>query len=123
MMNIENTRTWIRYHEKLCKTCRAGCCTFIVEVSGADLIRLGLTDEWEMEHSMKKLIQRLKKEGIIKRYHFKTGIFVLEQNSRGDCIFLDSNRKCRVYEKRPLVCRKHPAEVGPRPGYCAYSPA
>jgi uncharacterized protein len=122
-MNIENPKTWRRYHPDLCLNCQAGCCTLIVEVTGADLIRLGLTDEWEVADSIKSLIRRLKKEGIIKRYHFKTGIFVLEQNSRGDCVFLDSGRNCKVYEKRPTVCRKHPEEIGPRPGYCSYSPA
>jgi len=122
-MDVENPKTWRRYHPGMCKTCWAGCCTLIVEVTGTDLIRLGLTDDWELTHSIKNLIKRLKKEGIIKRYNFKTGVFVLEQNSMGDCIFLDANRNCREYENRPTVCRKHPLELGPRPGYCSYAPA
>jgi Fe-S-cluster containining protein len=121
-MDVENPKTWRRYRQGMCCDCRAGCCTLIVEVTGADLICLGLTDDWEVTHSIKSLIKRLKKEGIIKRYNFKTGIFVLEQNSQGECIFLDTKQNCRVYEKRPMVCRKHPVEIGPRPGYCSYSP-
>lgn len=121
-LEIEKPSTWLKYKKGLCDTCNAGCCTLVVEVTCEDLVRLGLTDEWETENSLKGLIKRLKKSGVIKRYNFKTGKFVLTQYSGGDCQFLDKNRRCTVYEKRPEVCRNHPKAVGPRPGYCPYSP-
>lgn len=120
--NIEKPGTWPRYKKGMCDTCMAGCCTLIVEVTHQDLIRLGITDTWEVENCLKDLIKRLKKEKIIKRYNFKTGKFVFEQKTGGDCIFLDSNRRCSEYENRPDVCRNHPVVAGPRKGYCPYSP-
>ncbi len=121
-VEIENPKTWQRYRKGMCSSCRAGCCTLVVEVTAADLIRLELTDQFEVDHSLKNLIKRLKRDGVIKRYNFRTGIFILEQSSNGDCIFLDPGRNCRVYEKRPGVCRKHPLVLGPRPGCCPYTP-
>ncbi|MCK5783031.1 MAG: YkgJ family cysteine cluster protein [Desulfobacterales bacterium] len=122
-VDIENPRTWLRHKKIMCNSCHAGCCTLIVEVTATDLVRLELTDEWEIENTLKSLIKRLKKDRIIKRYNFKTEKFVMEQSSNGDCIFLDQERNCRVYEKRPTVCRNHPVIAGPRPGYCPYRPA
>ncbi len=121
-VDIEDPKTWQQYKKGMCTSCQSGCCTLVVEVTAADLIRMELTDQWEVDNSLKSLIKRLKKEGIIKRYNFKTGIFVLEQCSNGDCLFLDKKRNCRIYENRPAVCRKHPLVLGPRPGYCPYTP-
>lgn len=120
VVDIENPETWIPYKKSLCLDCWSGCCTLVVEVTAEDLIRLELTDQWEIENSLKNLIKRLKKERIIKRYNFKKSKFVLEQNGGEDCIYLDQNRNCSVYEKRPSVCRKHPTILGPRPGWCPY---
>ncbi|GAB6094359.1 YkgJ family cysteine cluster protein [Desulfatiferula olefinivorans] len=106
----------------MCDTCMAGCCTLIVEVRAPDLIRLGLTDEWEVAHCLNDLVKRLKKQHVIQRYCPKTGVFVLGRKRGSDCIFLDRNRRCTVYERRPAVCRSHPETVGPRIGHCPYMP-
>lgn len=119
---IENPGTWVRYKKGMCDTCTAGCCTLVVEVTHDDLIRLGVTDAWEIDNCLKDLIKRLKKARMIKRYNFKTQKFVFEQRRGGDCIFLDGNRRCREYEKRPEVCRNHPVVAGPRKGFCPYNP-
>ena len=100
----------------------AGCCTLILEISISDVVRLGLADEWEVENDLKGMIQRLKKEKIIKRFNSKARMFVLEQKKGNDCIFLNKDRRCHVYDKRPDVCRNHPLLVGPRKGYCPYIP-
>jgi Fe-S-cluster containining protein len=102
----------------MCEGCFAGCCTLPLEVSAFDLIRLGLVSEDEAAASLKKVARRLSKEGIIRSYHAKSGLFIVEQRRGRDCIFLDEkSRLCTVYEKRPEVCRTFP-KIGPRPGYC-----
>lgn len=120
--DIEKPGTWVRYKKGLCDTCMAGCCTLVVEITHSDMVRLGLTDEWEIENCLKDLIKRLKKEKIIKRYNAKTEKFVLAQKRGTDCVFLDRNRRCQYYEKRPDVCRNHPEVAGPRKGFCPYMP-
>ena len=114
--------TWRRYRKGLCGSCRAGCCSLVVEVTAEDLIRLGLASGWEVENAIKGLIRSLKREGIIRRYNFRTERFVLEQTGAGDCRFLDEERRCSVYEDRPSVCRAHPLELSPRAGFCPYVP-
>ena len=104
-----------------------------VEVTAEDLIRLGLTGPEEIEDSPKRVAERLRRQGIIKNYREKSGLFMLEQKAPkahnalkgsmqsggNDCIFLDSeSRLCSVYEKRPQVCRDFPERRGLRPGAC-----
>ncbi|MBU1172352.1 MAG: YkgJ family cysteine cluster protein [Proteobacteria bacterium] len=120
--DIEKPGTWPRYKKGMCDSCMAGCCTLIVEVKASDLICLGLTDDWEVENCLKELVHRLKKQKIITRFDIKTQMFTLEQKKGSDCLFLDKNRRCRVYDKRPDVCRNHPLIVGPRKGHCPYMP-
>ena len=92
-----------------------------VEIKATDLVTLGLATTDDIEGSLKKLAQKLKREGFIKNYRSSTELFMLEQVRGRDCIFLDENRLCRVYDKRPEVCRKFP-DVGPRPGFCPARP-
>lgn len=92
-----------------------------VEIKAFDLIRLGLTNEDEVNGSVKKLAKRLIKEGVIQSYRKGTDFFMLTQKANGDCLYLDSvTRLCQVYEKRPDTCRQFPA-IGPRPNYCPCS--
>jgi Fe-S-cluster containining protein len=102
-----------------CQGCWSGCCTLPLEVSVADLVRLGLTTETEAASGLRQLARRLIDERVIERFHAKTQIFTVAQRAGRDCIFLDARtRRCTVYEKRPEVCRKFPKEVGPRLGFC-----
>jgi Fe-S-cluster containining protein len=119
LVDTQRPGTWVRFKAGLCDGCWAGCCTLPVEVSANDLIRLGLTSEEEAAVSLKALARRLLKEKVIQAFQAKSQIFVLEQRYGRDCIFLDSDRRCTVYEKRPEVCRKFP-KIGPRPGYCPH---
>jgi Fe-S-cluster containining protein len=109
----------MKYKKGLCETCWAGCCTLPVEVSVVDLIRLGLVSEDEASISLKKVAKRLMKEGVIQAFQGKSQLFVLEQISGRDCIFLGKDRRCTVYENRPEVCRSFP-KIGPRPTFCPY---
>ena len=118
--DIDRPSTWKKYSsEQMCHGCHAGCCTMPVEITLSDLIRLGLTDDDEIENSgAKKVTKRLVKEKKITSFREATGLFTLVQKSNRDCLYLDpKTRLCSVYEKRPEVCRKFP-KIGPRPGYC-----
>lgn len=119
--DAQRPSTWIKYRKGLCEGCWSGCCTLPVEVSAYDLIRLGLTTEEEAGLSLKKLFKRLQKERIVQAFNQKAQLFVLEQRYGRDCLYLDKNRLCTVYEKRPEVCRQFP-KIGPRPGWCPARP-
>lgn len=109
--------TWSKYTKGMCEGCWAGCCTLPLEVSVVDLMRLELVTEDEACSSLKKVAKRLIKEGVVRSFNPKTQVFTLEQVGGRDCQFLDKNRLCTVYDKRPEVCRQFP-KIGPRPGWC-----
>jgi len=110
--------TWSRFKPGMCESCWAGCCTMPLEVSAADLMRLGLVTEDEASESLKKVAKRLEREGVIQSYRAATQLFIITQKPNNDCLFLDSKtRLCTVYEKRPAVCRQFP-NIGARPGHC-----
>lgn len=88
-----------------------------MEVNAADLIRLELASEDEVSGSLKKLARRLIKDGWVQSFRARTGLFTLAEMREG-CVFLGPDRRCKVYEKRPSVCRKFPVENSPRLGYC-----
>ncbi len=117
-VELDDPRTWKKYRAELCRACHADCCTMPVEVRAYDIVRLGLADEIEIQDRERKVANQLIKDGVIKSYREKTGLFTLTQKSNGDCFYLDKNRLCTVYEKRPEVCRKFPLTMSRRPGYC-----
>jgi Fe-S-cluster containining protein len=112
--------TWVPYKKGMCDGCWSGCCTLPVEVSASDLIRLELITEEEASISLKEVGKKLSKLGILQDYKLKEQLFILEQRSGRDCIFLSEDRLCTVYEKRPEVCRQFP-KIGPKPGFCPQS--
>ena len=115
--HIDRPSTWRPYRSGLCQGCEAGCCQLPVEADAADLVRLGLLHGDEAAGSLKKAARRLIKERVVRSFRAATGLFTLEQKANRDCVFLDENRRCRVYDKRPEVCRRFPT-IGPRPGFC-----
>lgn len=117
LCDVGRPSTWVRYRPRLCEGCRAHCCQLPVEVSPADLVRMGLASPDEKQESIKRLGQRLLKEGVIQSFHARSRLFILEQKQNGDCRYLGADRRCTIYETRPDVCRQFP-EIGPRPGYC-----
>ena len=116
-VEIDRPSTWLKFNSTMCAGCWSGCCTLPVEVSVMDLIRLGVATEDEAAVSLKKVAKRLVREGVVQRFFSKSQIFILQQRNGRDCIYLDQNRRCTVYEKRPQVCRSFP-KIGPRPGFC-----
>jgi len=118
--DVDEISTWTKYKQGLCSTCRANCCTMPVEVKLPDLVRMGVITRFEAAEPIKKILKKLKKEGIVERLYFKERIFTLVRLASNDCIYLDpDSRKCKIYEKRPDTCRNHP-DIGSRPGFCAY---
>lgn len=109
--------TWKKYRTGLCDDCAAGCCTLPVEVSSADLLRLGVATADELEGSLKKVARRLMSAKIVRSFRATSGLFILEHSPAGECVFLGKDRRCTVYETRPDVCRRFP-DIGPRPGFC-----
>jgi uncharacterized protein len=90
-----------------------------VEVKIEDLVRLEKISEDDVHISRRKLVTRLKKEGLIQSYRDSTQLFTLSQRPNGDCLFLDEKtRLCRVYNKRPNVCRQFPKQLSLRVGFC-----
>lgn len=115
---LDRLSQWTRYYPRLCEGCWAGCCRLPLEASIADLVTLELVTRDEAEGSPKKLARRLVAAGFVRQYRASTGLFTIAQTPDGDCIFLGADRRCRVYDRRPQVCRRFPVEIGPRPGYC-----
>lgn len=117
----ENLDTWVKYRNGLCDSCHAVCCTLPAEVRLRDLVRMGAIDEFELDSDPKQLAKRLQKAGVIEHFNFRHSLFTLARRANGDCNFLDpQSRRCTIYAQRPDTCRRHPQQIGPRPGYCPY---
>jgi len=118
--DLENTTTWIKYSAKLCRHCRASCCSLPVEVKIVDLVRMKLINDFSSQEDPKYIARRLMKAGWIDHFHARTATFTLTRRANGDCIYLDdATRRCSIYSDRPDTCRNHPG-IGPRSGYCAF---
>ena len=124
IVDVDRLDSWTRYRAGLCETCAANCCTMPLEVQLSDLVRLGLVDAFEAEHTEPRLIaRRLLKARLIEQYHHKRACFTLARRASGDCLYLDAQtRRCTVYAQRPETCRLHPQTKSPRPGWCPYGP-
>ncbi|MBY0370322.1 YkgJ family cysteine cluster protein [bacterium] len=116
-VDVGRPSTWLRYKQSMCQGCHGLCCTLPVEVSVADLQRMELITADEVRWSVRKIAKKLIDQGVVRSFRVRTGLFTLEQRPNGDCVVLDKNRLCVLYERRPQVCRMFPA-LGPRPGFC-----
>ena len=120
-MDFEKPATWRRYREGLCDDCMADCCKMTVEVKVADLLKMGVIDDFEAGEPIKSLAKSLSKQNIIRRFSHRHETFTLAQHGNKDCIFLDQEtRKCTVYENRPDTCRDNPEKISHRIGHCPY---
>ncbi|MFM8313301.1 MAG: YkgJ family cysteine cluster protein [Deltaproteobacteria bacterium] len=117
MVEIAKPGSWVKFKPSLCKGCWAGCCTMPVQVTSEELFHMGFLESHQVNGPLKRIAQRLIKEGWIKSFNPRTRLFRLKQHENGDCVFLDSKRLCKIYENRPSICRGFPFN-GARPGYC-----
>ncbi len=78
---------------------------------------MGLLEYGQVNGPLKRVANRLIKQGLIASYNDRNRTFRLKQLKGGDCVFLDENRLCKIYEVRPNICRRFPYN-GARPGFC-----
>jgi uncharacterized protein len=113
---------WTKFKKNLCESCWASCChNMPLEVSVPDLIRLGVIEADRAIENLDSIAKELKNKKLIQKYRKKKMVFVIAQKKNKDCIFLNEERRCSVYEKRPEICRQFP-KIGPKPGFCPYRP-
>jgi uncharacterized protein len=113
--------TWVTYNPQHCQNCWADCCTLPVQATSEEMFHLGFLKLTEVNGPLKRIAQRLKRDGIIAAYNDRTRLFRLAQRPGGDCVFLDSKRRCTVYDSRPSICRQFPMN-SKRPGFCPHRP-
>jgi Fe-S-cluster containining protein len=116
-VDLDNMSTWIAYKPSLCKGCMGYCCRLPVDANVSDLIRMEVITQDEALWSLRKIERKLQKQGVVVSLRASKGLFQLAQKANRDCIYLDDNRLCTIYEKRPDVCRKFPT-CSPRPNHC-----
>ncbi len=112
-----NSKTWVKYEPAMCKGCWAGCCTLPVTVDPEDLFHMGYVEAHEVNGPLKNVASRLLEAGIIQAHQPRSRTFTLHQKNGRDCVFLDKDRLCTIYDKRPSVCRRFPYN-SERPGFC-----
>ncbi|NBX68273.1 MAG: YkgJ family cysteine cluster protein [Proteobacteria bacterium] len=116
-VEIAKPSSWVRFKPSMCRGCWAGCCTMPVQVTSEELYHMGFLEARQVNGPLKRISQKLIKAGIIKSYNSRNRLFRLKQRENGDCVFLDSNRLCTIYENRPSICRGFPFN-SVRPGFC-----
>lgn len=116
---LNNLGRWTHYKKGMCETCEGLCCYMPVEIKVFDLVRMGILDEFHLELSLKEQIKEALKHPGVTRYTPSTEKYTLTQKPDSSCYFLDAQKKCTIYDKRPDTCRNHP-KIGPRPNFCAY---
>ena len=94
-----------------CDNCEEKCCPPRVVVSLFDLVRfIGDGLEERISGQFKGFVELFLsddgKDVDLTRPH----IFPVDTDVK-DCVFLDENQKCSIYEKRPLICRSYPVVV------------
>lgn len=70
----------------------------------------------------KKDIDRLEKKGFKTKYFSRQNNegYIVLKNRKGHCIFFDAEqKKCKIYEDRPLGCRLYPIIFDDRKGIIA----
>jgi Fe-S-cluster containining protein len=118
-VDILRPRTWVKFKPEHCRNCQAGCCTLPLRVDSEDLFHMGFISLQEVSAPQKPIAERLIKAGIVKSYNTRRKLFMIRRHRNNDCIFLDKNRRCSIYDRRPYVCRDFPNSSA-RPGYCPY---
>lgn len=80
-----------------CGQCCTGRGSYVIEVSRAEQRRiqrfLGITWDW------------LRRRYV---FHFDDETESVRMHPNGDCVFLDGDRRCRIYSVRPKQCRTYP---------------
>jgi Fe-S-cluster containining protein/uncharacterized coiled-coil protein SlyX len=94
-----------------CDKCERKCCPPRVVISLYDVARF--MDKGLGEHIAGTF------EGFVKLFLSDDGkdvelsrpYMAVTDSEAGDCVFLDEDRKCSIYEDRPLICRAYPMAI------------
>jgi Fe-S-cluster containining protein len=117
MVSITNPKSWVKYNPKNCMNCMSGCCTLPVKVNAEDLYQMGLIEAYQVNGPLKRIANRLIKQGVLRSFSQKSQLGTLERRKNNDCVFLNKDRKCIIYERRPFICRSFP-KFSANPGNC-----
>ncbi len=117
--HLKNLNRWTLYKKGMCDTCEGLCCYMPVEIEISDLVRMNLLTDFHLELDLKEQIKEALKHPSVVRFTASTNKFTLKQKVDGSCFYLDSKKRCTIYDQRPNTCRNHP-KIGPKPGFCAY---
>lgn len=120
-VDVLRPETWVKFRPELCDGCYAYCCTLPVRVSDEELFHMGFLEYEEVGRITPAVVERVKRQGIVRSYNRARKLFTLERHRNHDCVFLDEKRRCTIYERRPSICREFPKN-SVRPGYCPNRP-
>lgn len=84
---------------KLCDSLCCRNCPVLTENEVAELVR-EVRKEYGLELDIKKYFRRAKGE---------YGIYFAAKMIRGQCIFLNKEKRCSIYRCRPTLCKLYPA--------------
>lgn len=116
-VDVLRPETWVKFRAEMCVGCHAYCCTLPVRVSEEELFHMGFLEYEEVGHVTPAVAERVRRQGVARSYNRARKLFTLERHANHDCVFLDENRRCKIYDRRPSVCREFPKNAV-RPGYC-----
>ncbi len=83
---------------KICGSLCCRNCPVLTEKEALDLIA-EVRKEYDLELELKKYFRRAKGEH---------GLYYALKMIKGQCIFLDREKKCRIYRCRPKLCELYP---------------
>lgn len=94
-----------------CDNCEKKCCPSRVVVSLFDVVRFienGLDERvsGKFEGFVDLFLSDDGKDIDLKRPH----MFPIDSDAK-DCVFLGEDRKCSIYDERPLICRSYPVVI------------
>ncbi len=83
---------------KICGSLCCRNCPVLTEAEASDLI-LKVKKEYNLELELKKYFRKAEGE---------QGMYYAVKMIKGQCIFLDREKKCRIYRCRPRLCELYP---------------
>lgn len=83
---------------KLCDSLCCRNCPVLTEEEALTLIRK-VKKEYELEFELKKYFRKAEGEH---------GLYYAVKMIKGQCIFLDKEKRCRIYRCRPTLCELYP---------------
>jgi Fe-S-cluster containining protein len=108
-MNIDGVEVddFIPINKELCSQCGAECCDVSTPFNMEDIKRI--------KKKYKKLLRG------VKLVPTQADAYSLQKRGNKQCVFLDKNKRCKIYEDRPQICRDFGDKPWARCAYCGLS--